>query len=319
MRSLFFYFLCCLSIGYSQFSLRTEHSGGAKNSADKNIFRATLMKDGAPVTTIERTIPFDVPFPSVSVNETTGMFILNYTFDGFVEVYTASGKKLWEQNFFKEKKPNYERTITIALGAASIAFLTSDVTLPNAIVHRFTTTGTQEWETALPYSMGFEVALSPDEKTVVAGAYEVNKGEVKQQAAFVDAKGNITGAADILFRSAAFTTDGSMLALASEREVLLYSLPEMKVSFRGAAVNAGSVINTILWQGDELMVQQSAVKFTPENQFYFAEPVFVRYDRTLTERSRKSMPGISFKRSSIERDPTGLIFRYDSNSAPILR
>ncbi len=295
----------CISVGYSQFSVQMEHIGSAKNSTEKNTVRATLMKNGAAVFTVERTLPFDVPYPSATINETTGMFILSYTFDGFVEAYNASGKKMWEQNFFKEKKPNYERTITAALGNHSIAFLTSDVTLSNAVVHKFTTEGRQEWETSLPYSMGYEVAMSPDEQTIVAGTYFASEGEVKQQATVVDTKGTITASADILFRSASFNSDGSLIALASEREAVIYDVKKKKETAR-AARKTGDIISNIMWRDSEVFVLESSVQAPSDRPFYFSNPVVIRYSSAFIEVSRNTYPLEKFKQSSL-KDVSGSI------------
>lgn len=309
----------CISFAFSQYSLKTEHIGGARDAKGSNTFRATLMKNGSPAATVERRLPFDVPFPSVSVNEATGIFILNYTFDGFVEVYSSTGKKVWEEHFFKEKGPNYERTITVALGNSSIAFLTSDVTLPTASVHRYTVNGRKEWETAMPHSMGYEIAMSKDERTIVAGSYFVLEDEVRRTAAVLNSEGTITGTADILFRTAAFSDDGSVIALASEREISLYSVLLQKETARGAQAPTERIINGVLWQGDELIVQESMIQVTPDHQFYFVQPSFIRFDGMLRERSRTTLEHSRFKHSSMKVGTDGVTFRPDSGGTFLLR
>jgi WD40 repeat protein len=319
MRILLLFSAFCISFAFSQYSLKTEQIGGAKDAKESNTFRATLMKNGSAVSTVERKLPYDVPFPSVCVNEATGIFILSYTFDGFVEVYSITGKKLWEENFFKEMSPNYERTITVALGNSSIAFLTSDVTLPTAIVHRYTVNGRKEWETSLPHSMGYEIAMSKDERTIVAGSYFVLEDEVRRTASVLNAAGTVTGTTDILFRHAAFSEDGSTIALASEREVVLFSIASQKESARGATAPNDRIINNVAWQQGDLVVQESSVMTTTEHQFYCTEPTFIRFNSQLKEQSRQTIDTIRFKRSALIAGPEGLVFRPDSGETILLR
>ena len=215
MKNTLFLFLFCSTLSFSQYSLKVEQIGGAKRAGEENTFRAAIGHNGKIEKLLERKIPFDVPFPASSINKTTGTVVLTYSFDGYVEVYNALGNKLWEQNFFKGMGPNYERTITAALGKSSIAFLTSDVTLPNAKVHNYTIDGVKKWETSLPYSMGNEIAMSDDERTIVAGSYFVLEDEVRQSATIINREGTIEGYANILFRLAAFSDKNNFIALAS--------------------------------------------------------------------------------------------------------
>ena len=318
MRTYFICFILFISFAYSQYSLKTEHLGGAKDAKGSNTFRATLLKNGSTVSTVERKLPYDVPFPSVHINETTGIFILSYTFDGFVEVYNGAGKKLWEENFFKEMGPNYERTITVALGSNVIAFLTSDVTLPNASVHRYTVSGRKEWETALPHSMGYEIAMSNDERTIVAGSYFVLEDEVRTASTLLDMEGTVRGTAAILFRSASFNDKGDLVALASDREMVVYDVNARKELARAARRTDG-IISNIVWSGSSLYVQESTVRTTPEHEFYFADPTVIRYSDALKELSRRSMAVERFKTSSLRNSGTQVELQCDTKTFSVDR
>ncbi len=292
--------LLVTSLSYSQYSLTVERIGGAKHAGEENTFRAALTKNGKTIHMIERKLPFDVPYPASYVNETTGMVVLSFPFDGFVEVYDTKGTKMWEKNFFKEMEPNYERTITVALGKSTIAFLTSDVTLPNAKVHKFTLDGAKEWETELPHSMGYEIALSSDEKTIIAGSYFVLEDEVRQSAALINAKGTIEGNADILFRKAAFSDDNKFIALTSEREIVIVS-NETKKELSRAGKQTDGIITDVIWNGNNLVVQESEVKTTADYKFYYANPTFVSYSKELKEISKQKIDNISFKSSTLTK------------------
>lgn len=304
--------LCCIfSLAFTQYSLRTEHIGGAQRAGDENTFRASLLKDGNVLHTIERTLPFDVPFPSAHLNEETGMLVLCFTFDGFAEMYDPTGDKVWEQNFFKEMEPNYERTITVALGKHNVAFLTSDVMLPKAKAHFFTVNGAKQWERELPYSMGYEIAMSPDEKTVVAGSYIVTGNEVQRSAAIFSNKGEAVGDINILFRKSAFSDDNTRLALMSERELAVVSLESKKEISRVAKQQESAILTDVCWVANSFVVQEARVEFQSGKKYQYADPIFTRYSKDLVKQAEQQISNITYQRSRLVPTSTGVEFRFD--------
>lgn len=289
-----------VTFSFSQYSLKVENIGGAKRAGEFNRFRAVLMNNGTPIHTFDQNIPFDVPFPATYVHEKTGIVIVSHPFDGFVEVYNGKGIKIWEQNFFKEMGPNYERTITVALGEKSIAFLTSDVTLPNAVAHKFNVNGAKELETLLPHRMGYEIVMSADEQTIIAGSYFVLEDEVRQSASIIDAKGEIVGDINILFRKGIFSDDNKFIALASEREVVTVNA-ETKTEIARAPKQTEGIITDMVWNNDELLVQESKVVTPNDGRFHYADPTFITYANDLKERSRSTINELTFHSSSLAK------------------
>ncbi len=317
MRKILIATFLSVSVSFSQYSLNVERIGGAKRAGEENTFRAALVNNGRMIHTIERTIPFDVPFPASYVDESTGLVLLTFAFDGFVEVYDNKGTKTWTQDFFKEMGPNYERTITATLGRSSIVFLASDVTLPNAKVHKFAINGAKEWESQLPYSNGYEIAMSADEKTIVAGSYFVLVDEVRQSAAIMSGNGVIEGNANILFRKASFSDDNKFIALTSEREIVVVSNVTKKEMSRAGKLTSG-IITDMIWNRNTLIVQESEVKTTPEHTFYFADPTFVSYSKELKEMAKKRIDNISFKSSTLIKTGNNVEMIYDGRSMKIV-
>jgi hypothetical protein len=317
MKRIFFSLLIVGTFSYSQYSLTIDHIGGAKKAGENNTVRVVLTHNGTPIFTIDRKLPFDVPFPASYINETTGFFILSFPFDGFVEVYNAKGNKIWEQNFFKEMTPNYERTITVALGNSVIAFLTSDVTLAKAIAHRFAIDGKQQWETMLPHSIGYEIALSPDEQTIIAGSYFVLEDEVRQTASMIDVKGVIKENVDVLFQKAVFSNDNSFVALITRNEIVLVSIETKKETRRIRKQTSGTITDAI-WDDNNLVVQESNVITPNDGSFYYASPTFISYSNELKEISRQTMNDVTFKSSIIKKNGNAIELHYEGKSAKIL-
>lgn len=318
MKNIFFSLFFLATISHSQYSLTVDKIGGAKKAGEENSIRIVHLYNGTAIMTIERKLPFDVPFPASYINETTGIFILSFPFDGFVEVYNSKGSKIWTKNFFKEMSPNYERTITVALGNSSIAFLTSDVRLSNAIAHRFTIDGKQQWETVLPHSMGYEIALSPDEQTIIAGSYFVLEDEVRQSASVINTKGTIVGDIDILFRKAAFSVNGKFTALSTDREIVIVSTETNKELYRASKQTKG-IITDIIWNGNNLIVQETEVRTTPEHTFYYADPLFIEYSFELKKLNEQRFVDENFKSSQLKIKNGSIEFTRNGKSSVLLK
>ncbi len=310
--------LLLTSVCFAQYSLNVQSTGGAKHAGEQNKFRAHLMKGETVIKTFERNIPFDVPFPATYVQPSTGLTILSFIFDGFVEVYNAQGDMIWKRNFFKEMGPNYERTITIAVGTSTIAFLTSDVTLPYAIVHLFKADGTPLWKTELPSSMGYEISMSPDETLIAAGSYALIEDTIRQSSTILTNTGAIEGSVDLLFRKAAFSGDNTLIALTSEKEIAVYSKKEKKAVSRSKKGTEG-IITDVQWDGEALVVQESEIVITPEHQFLFANPTFTWYSEQLHPLSEQRLKHEPFKTSALTVKDSVLSWNVNERSFPLIR
>lgn len=316
MRQIIFLLTFFTTAALSQYALVVNNTGGARYAGEENRFSVTLTKDGAAVRTIERMLPFDVPFPSVRVQPQTGTVVVTHSFDGFVEVYDGTGTKQWEQHFFKEMSPNYERTITVALGKSSIAFLTSDVRLPQAFVHKYAVNGAQEWRTELPYRMGYEIVMSADERAIAAGSYFVNDGKVSRSTVVLNCEGVLLAETDVLFRSAAFSEDGTLLALASTDELSVLSVEQRKETHRIPSVTGG-IIHGVIWHKGMVVTQEAAVKQGTDGVMRYTEPTILRFSPELKEIERRSIPGITYKKGNLRGNGTAVEFTADAERVTV--
>lgn len=299
------------SLSFSQYSLRTEHLGGAQRAGENNTFRVSVLYDGNPVHTVERTLPFDVPYPATHLNDETGALVLCFIFDGFVEMYDARGDKIWSQNFFKGMGPNYERTIGVAQGKKSVAFLTSDVMLPNAKVHLFNANGAKQWEQELPHATGYDIAMSPDEKIIIAGSYIVEHEKMNRSAAMFSNTGSLESDIDILFRKAAFSPDNRLLALISERELVTVSMETKKETGRITKQRENAIFTDVCWDGKFFVIQESEVVFHPEKRYYYSNPSFTWYATDMVKQAERHLENTTYQRSQLVPSTQGVEFRYD--------
>ena len=301
MKSIIFSSILFLSLAYSQYTYTVENVGGARRAGETNQFRMTVQNAGRTAYTIERTIPFDVPYPLISFNTATGMTVLRYVFDGFVEMYHPNGKKIWEHAFFKDEAPNYERTIGAAIGKYSVYFLVSDAYREKALVYQFALDGVLRWTTTLPHQYAYEIAVSDNEETIIAGSYLALEDEVRQSAAMLNFRGAIEGNIDLLFRKAVFSDDGGFIALSSEREAVIVSRSTKQELARTKKQTDG-IITDMIWNGNTLLVLESNVVTPNDGRFYYADPSIINYTTDLKTISTKKLEGLKFLESELRRN-----------------
>lgn len=296
MKTILLIIIIFFSNVHAQYSYTMERIGGAQRAGETNRFRYTVVQGNSPAYSIEQTIPFDVPYPLISLNNTTGVSVLRYVLDGFAEVYDNSGRKLWERNFFKGEEVNYERIIGCVIGKYSVHFLLSDSHREKAVAESYSLTGAFRWRTVLPHQYAYEIAMSPDDRIIVAGSYLALEDEVRRSALFIDDGGVATGDIDIVFRKAVFSENNASIALASEREVVVVSGDSKKEIARIGKQSAG-IITDLIWIEDKLLVQESDVVTPNDGRFHYANPSIIIYNGDLVQLSSKKYEGIDFRES----------------------
>jgi hypothetical protein len=314
MKPLLALFVFFFTPAFAQYSYSVELKGNAQRAGETNLFRISVQKEHQQSYTVERVLPFDVPSPLIALNEQSGVLVLRYVFDGFAEVYNDAGKKIWENQFFKDEEPNYERTIGAAVGSASIFFLVSDIKREHAVVQKFSMGGALQWTVQLPHQYAYEIALSPDEKTIVAGSYLALEDEVRQSAALISDNGTIHNDINILFRKAAFSKDNRFLALISEREVVTVSMDSKKEAGRISKQRRETLFTDVCWDGNTVVIQESQVEFPAENRYYYTNPIFTWYSQDMMSKKKEQrIDGTAYRQSRLVPLTTGVEFQYDQH------
>ncbi len=311
MKQLFFIAIIFTSLN-AQYSLQINNKGGARTNGEFNTFSVSIVNNaGKIVYSVERKLPFDVPYPGVKLDEKTGNLILLHSFDGFVETYNNAGKKIWEHNFYKEASPNYERTMHCVFGVSSLYFLTSDQYLPKAMLHKFSWSGAQQWNIELPNQMAHSLALSPDEKTVIASSYLSIENDVRRSAAFFSTEGKILGDAKILFRKAAFSADEKFVLLMSERDASLVSMESKNEIGRISKEDAKTIFTDCCWNGEKIILQEAIVEFRAPNGFVYVDPIFTAYTPVLQKISVEKLKGVVYTKSTLRAAGSSVEFQFD--------
>lgn len=281
MKNLLLFVLIIAVPASAQYSYTVHRESNARRAGETNEVRIDVSTGGRVVHTVRRTLPFDVPYPLVTLETGSGVLVLRYVFDGFVEVYGPEGRLRWTHTFFKDEEPNYERTINCRFFGNDVLFLVSDSNRERAVVHRYDANGARQWTAELPFPTAYELAVSEDEGVIVAGSYEALEDEVRSAATFLTADGNTVWSAPILFRHAVFPKETGTAVLASERELLVADLRERRVAARGGRATDGIITDIAVRNGNVLAAEAEVV--TEGKGFSYRRAALVVRDMNLEQ------------------------------------
>lgn len=239
----------------AQYTYSIHRDMNARRAGEANEVRIDVSTGGRVVHTVRRTLPFDVPYPLVTLETGSGVMVLRYVFDGFVEVYGPEGRMRWTHTFFKDEEPNYERTIGCRFFGEDVLFLVSDSKRERAVVHRYSGSGALQWTAELPFPTAYELATSEDENVIVAGSYEALEDEVRTAATFLTPDGTVEWSAPILFRHAVFPKEAGTAVLASEREMLVADIRQRRVTARSGRATDGIITGIAVRNGNVLAAE----------------------------------------------------------------
>ena len=267
------------SLAVGQYSVTTTRIPDKQNSKNGSRFIVDVLdQSGNKIHSIRKQLPFDLPYPTVSIHPETGFLVLCYVVDGIAEVYNPTGVLMWTMDFFKELPPQYERTITTAVGKNVIAFLTSDVTLPQATVTLYSLNGNELLRRQLSYPMGYEVSLSPDEKTLIASSYTTQNQQAVFDTEIINTISSHSFHLNHLFRRVSYGQQSNFAAVCDARIVSFVNIPESRIISTATLPSEQSRIFTDALSIDGTVILQSAVaQFSSEGHPYFRSPQFDFY------------------------------------------
>ena len=154
----------------------------AKNKIENSVWEISVFStDSILKYKISKELPFDVPPPGISLNEKNGDMILNYSLDGFAEVYKNSGLNNFKIQHFEISKPNYERIILSAFTDNEIILLFSSPEQEKAILKKYKINGILIWEKKLDFQFGYSLFALQSNGLIAFSIYNsfVNKLEAK--------------------------------------------------------------------------------------------------------------------------------------------
>jgi hypothetical protein len=151
-------------------SVEVSIVAGARSWRESNRWTADVVsRDGMRLYRLERTVPYDFPFPTLTV-AADGSGILLDAAQGIVEFIDPRGGVAAGWRPFTSPIPSYERIIKCSIGDGAAAFLLSE---PGGTVVRVVSTdmrGRILREVAMPGTTAGEILLADDGGAVIASA-----------------------------------------------------------------------------------------------------------------------------------------------------
>ena len=313
MKHLMILIVSLTSCSFAQYTYTIERTGAAHQAGESNhVSISVLDASDHTLYSIEKDIPFDVPFPTVHINRQTGTVVLCYGFDGFADFYNSTGQQLWSVNFFKGEEPDYERTLACSVGKESIIFLISDEQKPKAILLQYTMDGARRWERTLACKTGYTLAMSPDEQVIGTSCYESVGNAVINKTELVDGDGKGIATIDLLFRKASFSQDSRNVVFISKNEVAGYSLNTHQVSTIKSVEPASDTIFTdVLYDGNDWIIQSALAGISSRGTIQFTSPLFTTVNTSFAIEAQKRFDGLIYTASALVQDENGVHFTYD--------
>jgi hypothetical protein len=295
-----------------RYTLTLLKSGTARHAGEFNEFSA-VVKDlsGHEIYRINRRLPYDVPYPSVYLHPEKGHMVLCYPFDGYADIITSDGVIAATIEFFKGMKPNYERTMTCALGVSSAVFLTSDVERSRSLLAKYSLDGLPTWNIPLRYRFGFEVVLSSDEKLIAAGCYETLLEKVHRQTVIVSGNGTLLSELDILFRKAVFSPDNLTVVLTTRDKALAVETASAKILWTRSSSGDHSIISDVVGTHNSFVLQSSSVSISTDGEIRYTNPLFERFSWNLDALGTFTYTA-TYRHSKMVDKSDGVYFETDS-------
>ncbi|MEW6511448.1 MAG: hypothetical protein AB1428_10855 [Bacteroidota bacterium] len=294
------------------FEANVEFSGRARNGAEWNFWRATIVDaDGKVRYVLEKRVPFDVPPPSIAVTDEGGGSVVIQSFEGVLEFYDGAGRLLREWHPFRSPRPDYERTIQCSVAGGKAAFLIAEPGEQHARVVVCGSGGGHLWERSMPLAAGAGIVLADSGNLVLACAYAVAE---KMQAAslFFDAAGDEVQQVAEFFTRADISPDGKRFVMVNRRRVTAGGVGDSSRVRSWQLQDTTRVISSVCYTagGIALVAERYEVG---DAGVRFREPVVMEYSVDGILQGQTQFPGSSPHPTVLHRTGRGLLLSREDN------
>jgi len=259
---------------------------GARAWPETNRWSAEVITpDGTRLYRIERVVPYDFPYPTLTVAD-NGSGVLLDAAQGRVEFLTPRGEVIAAWSPFASPVPSYERIIKCSIGTGTAAFLLSE---PDATEVRVVTTdlsGSTLSETTMPGTTAGEIIVAPDDSAILASA-TVDGDPIRHMTRLLGREATILLEAPILFRVANFEIEAGQFLFADRYTVVGGSLTGPATRFQSAISGGNRIVTAVRPGADRALVVTEEIE-APEGvpEYRDAEVVLLENNGTVIERTR---------------------------------
>ncbi len=296
-----------------EYQVETRVSAGARTWPETNRWTADVTgRDGSRLYRVEREVPFDFPYPTLTVAD-NGSGVLLDAARGRVEFLTSRGDvvSIWEP--FTSPQPSYERILKCSVGEDAVAFLLSE---PGKEEVRVVTTGLNGSvlrETTMPGTSAGEVVIAPDGSAILASA-TIEGRAIRHVTRVLDRDGNTVMELPMLFRVGDIDPAAERFVLADRYVVVAGSLTGPLPEFR-SEVCGGDRIVTAVRRGPErsLAVTEEIDMSSGAVEYRDPEVLILDGDGAILEVTH--LESTAARPSSISREGEGIVVRAGTKTA----
>ncbi|MGB2869514.1 MAG: hypothetical protein WBD36_13750, partial [Bacteroidota bacterium] len=254
--------------GKAGYTVTEERIGGAKGATEVNTVRF-VVKDsaGIPVTTVEKKLPYDVPFPSVGVFG-DGTLMMVHAFDGLIEFYRPGRGAATSIRPAKDTQPEHERVMRFVLHESTAVFLVSEPSRLNAWCFLIDGFGKILWEQEMPGSMAGELVISPDGGLIGASTYAWEGSRPVSETVFLSSSGNKIASTADGFKKGSFSSDGKRFVGFAADGCFVFDVGGKRVLWRDSA-RPGKIIIGAVITGDGISVLQANIPVLKDGSWLY--------------------------------------------------
>ncbi|MEJ2634367.1 MAG: hypothetical protein P8184_03630 [Calditrichia bacterium] len=220
---------------------------------------------------------YDEPYPVIAVSDRDGSLVLARITTGELFFYSQSGGLTRKLLLFPQAAYDLERVIHLAISrdGSAVAIAATEHGLKPLQAERgslsaapylfsFTSDGQMRWQKAAKGAMISGLAVSADGNLIAAGSYTPDADHpMIAKSTVYNRAGKPLAQADMLFKSASYSSDSRSLLLADKRSVLLLDIPAGSVAWKKEVPPQEGMISAARLSGDG----QTAVLLIAENEF----------------------------------------------------
>ena len=292
-----------------------ERIGGAARTGESNTIRYTVIDTaGISVARVERTLPYDVPFPTIGVF-IDGTLMLVHAFDALIELYSPGGGAVSSVRPLREALPEHERVMRFSVQGSTAVFLVGEPSRPNASVFVVNARGKMLWEEEVAGSMAGGVAVSPDGEFVGASAYRWDGSNPLWETTILTSSGTKVASVPAGFTTGSFSQDGRRLVGFTPREWFLTEVKSGMILFRDLVGGDRMILDAVI-SGDEASVLVADLPKLEDGSWIYSHPVLETRDNNGSILRSETYPVASFKTAKLLPSGSSLKAEFDGAVYP---
>lgn len=285
-------------------------AGGAQRLGESNaVTIAVVDKSGSRLFELQKTVPFDIPFPSVGIFE-RGSLMVVHPFDGLIELYNRHGAPVRAFKPLKDAQPEYERSMKFAVHDSIAALLISEPGLPNTSLVLINDLGDVLLEKSIESTHAQGIAFSSDASLIAAGTYRWENGALREETHFIARTGNAVSSAAGGFARGSFSDDGKRFLGFTNRTASLTDIASASRLWHRTAASSQMILDAA-WRDDDAIVLTSDAPSLIDKEWHYKYPRLTIVGAKGIVIGEQAIPSMSFKSARLRKFGNEVMMEID--------